>query len=199
MIDLKEIDSLAYEFYPKNVSSIEERHKYHESIEYNFLIKSLDEKNSIYDLNKLKSVFSTVETTFNVKIENYTLSSWLDRCHNWQFLLNENADTPRKIVMCLNISKIIPAYLVYILEVEFDEKIGRLKYSPRRNELLETKVYKQVISEIEDIISSLLTISRFPMHILSTKIMDLSFQDIKIGEFTYLNAFFLNSYNTRFV
>ncbi|MGB5818871.1 MAG: hypothetical protein WBG90_05250 [Saonia sp.] len=196
---MKEFIKTVYELYPKNISAIGSRNEYLTSIEHIELNKRLSDENSIYGLSNIELAKTRIESAFKTKIEDHTVNSWLDRCYNWQFLLNPKSKESKKLVMCINISKVKHIYIIYILEVEFSETLGRLKYLPRRNLLFEQQKFKAEIEEIEEILSSeLLMIKPFPKKKLDDRIIDVSFQDIEIGDFTMFNAFFLNDFTTRF-
>ncbi len=189
----------AYTLYPKNICATDDHDSYLNSKENKELKFRLSDENKRYGKNNINIVITSVENRFQTKILDHTVPSYSDRCFNWQFVLNTNDSDTEKNIMCINISKVLPVFIVYILEVEYCPEKKRLKYFPRRNKILENDNY---ISEIQDVkmilTNSSLGVVEFPDKRLTEVIETINFQDIPMGKFTYFNAFFLNEFTTRF-
>lgn len=189
----------AYQYYPKGISGIRNGKEYINSAEYQQLVKITSAQNGLYRISDLELIKKEIESEFNTKLLNHTVDSLNDRCYNWQFKLSTESATEKKDIMCINISKIIPFYLIYILEVEFCEKLGRLKYNPRRNLNLENETYKMDIKKIEHTIKTQIAVLKpFPKDNLESIIPNIGFEYIELGQFNMFNAFFLNKFTTRF-
>lgn len=198
-VDFDSYLSTAYTFYPKNISPIKDLDKYLDSFEYKKLLNFLSKDKSIYGTNDLRALIDEIGLEFDSVVEDVTVPSWEDRCFNLQFLLNSKENENKKNVACINLSKLDRIYLVYILEVEYDEKLNRLKYLPRRNKNLEFEKFNPHIITIKEIIENRLeNIREFPDNLIDKISPDIGFQDIDLGKFTMFNCFFLNNFTTRF-
>lgn len=199
MFNPEQFYEIAYRYYPKGISCIENREEYINSSEHKELVKLTSNENRLYKISDLELIKKEIETTFTTKLLDYTVESSKDRCYNWQFKLDSEYATGKKDVMCINISKILPSYLIYVLEVEFSEELGRLKYLPRRNQNLENGTYKTYIEKIEHIIKTQIEILKpFSRDNLDLIIPDIGFEYMELGQFSMFNAFFLNEFTTRF-
>lgn len=195
-MDWKKLTNLAYNYYPKGVSSFDNK-EYEGTLENGLLIDRLN-NSTFFVESELIAFKAKIESEFTLKLEDVTVKSWHDRCFNLQALVEERNNN--KKILCINLSKLIPSYFCYILEVEFDNEIGRLKYLPRREKNYEKKIDNE-ISKINLILESSFNESglfKFPENMLNEVIPDISFQDIDFGKFTMFNAFFLNNFTTRF-
>ncbi|WP_420320983.1 hypothetical protein [Flagellimonas sp.] len=198
-VDFDNYSATAYTFYPKNISPIQDLDKYLDSTEYKKLLSFLSQDKDIYGTDDLSSIMDEIGLEFDSVVEDVTVPSWHDRCINLQFLLNSRENESKKNVACINLSKLDRVYLVYILEVEYDEKLNRLKYLPRRNKLLESTEFNSHITTIKWILENRLENMReFPDDLIDRILPDIGFQDIDLGRFTMFNCFFLNNFTTRF-
>ncbi len=186
-----------YYYYPKNISSITNSNEYINSKEYKRL--SLKLKGEDYKKKDIEKLKKNIEVIHKTKIFDYTIPTWEDRCLNLQFLLKTENSIEKKTILCINISKLIPFFVIYILEVEFDEIQNRLKYLPRRNYNKEKFDFKKNVESVKQIVySNLNSHNEFPSELLYRKLENVNFQDIKMGDFTFFNAFFLNFHTTQF-
>jgi hypothetical protein len=200
MLKSNDFYEIAYRYYPKNISGVKNRTEYVDSKEYQELVKITTSENGLYRTSDLECVKNEIEYSFNEKLLDHTVKSLNDRCYNWQFKLNTVYRTKKKDVMCINLSKIVPFFFIYVLEVEFCEKLKRLKYKPRRNLNLENGTYNNDIQKIEDILKTHITIlNPFPKDYLELLIPNISFEYMDLGKLSMFNAFFLNEFTTRFV
>ncbi len=186
-------------FYPNSISFELEQQQYIRTSEY-LRLKAIIDKNR----NKLnesdRNLKNKIEDFFNLSIENASVLEWYDRCLNWQMYFPEKqCDDEKTYVLCLNLSLIHDLFYIYVLEVEYDKKMNRLKHMPRRNEDIETTVFKDKIDFLKRIIEDNTNRKQIPNEILDVVIPNISFQEIPFGKFTYFNAFFINHYETRII
>lgn len=196
-MELESLKKVAYQFYPKGISSIDNSEGYKNSLENRNLVSFL-KSGALYSKKELGRLLIRMDNELDLDFEDVTVESWYDRCYNWQALIQQEGN--KKLVLCVNISKILPTYISYLLEVEFDEALGRLKYLPRRNYDLEENDFKEIFSKLDGILTESFEstkIFKFPKDLLHVRLSDLSFQDIDFDNLTMFNAFFLNSLTTR--
>lgn len=185
------LNKIAYKYYPKGVCSISEKEKYINSKEYKLLFSKIDEfhknETSINMYNLLISEFNKSSIIEN--IHDVSVLNWQDRCLSFEL---EIVVGKKLIKICLNISLLIPYYLVYVLENDIELKPYKWLTLPKRNKELEASKYKEHLQIISSIVEKITFFNKFPEDLINISLPDLSFQDIRIGNFTYYNAFFLN-------
>lgn len=186
----KILENLAYSFFPKGVCFITRREEYLNSLEF----KKLDEITNFYYKNA--NNYSYENLIFGFKSNNYlkafkdvSMLNWHDRCFSFELDFNDGENLH---LICLNISVLIPFYSIRVLENKINKKSFQWETNPVRNRKLETEKYKELVAQIEVIVENTLNYKKFPENILNIVIEDISFQDIKFGEFNFFNAFFLN-------
>ena len=182
--------NLAYIYYPQNVDAVGEQEIYLNSSEFknlNNVIASFKNDFSYSKLDDYKEKISHLSE--DIKFVDATLFDWLDRAYNFQLykIINNKAYS-----LCINISVLIPFYTCYSLELEIDEKTGAWLGHPKENESVKENYFKKEVSELSKMTSDDLGISLFPKEIENKILKGISFQDIKEGDFTFFNAFFLN-------
>lgn len=194
MNDLENFKKIVYKYYPKNICASKDKLFYEKTEEFILITKIINDISIHFDIKLFKI---NLEEKIKQKVFDFTLFSWYDRSYNIQFRIgNKNS---KSFIFCINISVLIPYYICYILEVEKDEELNRLKFPPRRNFIIENSIFKNKIEMVKSFIEENTTLMEFPESILYNKINNINFQDIEMGNFTFFNAFFLNEYHTRLV
>ena len=185
------LKNIAYLYYPKGVCNIEQKDIYQNSVEYNRLLflcdNFLKHKDCTFDYNILLKEFKK-----NSKLENIrdvTLAHWQDRAISLEvdYIIDDKLNK-----LCINLSMIIPFFNIYVLENQIELNPYKWITLPQRNKNLEENQYKDLIKKTSTLIESTIGFRKFPENLSSLVIPDLSFNDIRFGNFTFYNAFFLN-------
>lgn len=181
----------SYNFYPKGIDIYINEEAYKNSKEHLNLTKKISmNKNKLNTKNLFKD---HVLINKDILVRDYTFTEIGDRCFNFQIISKNNNFF---LSLCFNISLLIPFYCSYFLITHLDEKGIGWKSSPKifspKNEDFLTSVLK--IGE-KKLLS--LGYKKFPKSVSSEIIPDLSYYDIRYGNLTFFNAFFLNDYYTR--
>lgn len=185
------------EIYPKDISHFRDKENYISSQEYKKLLSLISSRRTFPDSQKEKLI-NELKIRKNTNFSDFSLFSWNDRAHNIQTVLK--SDGLISVILCVNISIIIPYYTIYTLKIE-RESINEMKrkYPP----VIETNFlneFSELVNVIRLILENRYKLKKFPDEFLNQIIEDLSFQDIEIGNFTFFNAFFLDTYShTRFI
>lgn len=186
------LTNIAYSYYPKNICSFNEKDKYKNSLEFKKLQHIL---NSFYDDAKNLHALKLLEKEFSKNIKIHKIqdrtSLSFDRCLSYELEIIENDNVLVRI--CLNISLIVPYYVIYILENKINIDPYKWLTLPIRNKKMEMNTYSSHINSISLIVEKKLNINLFPEKFLHIIIPDLSFQENSFNEFTYFNAFFLDN------
>lgn len=195
IMDENTLRKIAYQYYPKNVDALNEQKKYLNSVEFQNLkniIFSFKNDFSSFELNDYKKNISNLSN--DIKFVDATLFDWLDRAYNFQLykIINNKIYS-----LCINISFLVPFFTYYTLELEIDKVTGVWKSYPKENENIKEKYFKKEVLDLYKMTVECLGLSLFPKEIENKILEDISFQDIKEGELTFFNAFFLNEKNIR--
>ncbi len=187
--------NMAYLFYPKGIDAINNKQTYISSNEFKALLNTINfYKNGFLSesLNSYKETMMNISKDFT--FTDGTLYDWLDRAYNFQLYKISN----NKIYsICTNISFLIPFYSIYVLEVDIDPMTLKWKTFPKWNKSIEESMFKEEISNLSLGIENYLGYFPFPKDLHNKIIEDVSFHDIKKGNFTHYNAFFLDEKNIR--
>ena len=185
------LKNIAYLYYPKGISNIEQKEIYQKSLEFKRLLSITNNfsKENEYTIsyNLLLSEFKKHEKLKDIK--DVSLLHWQDRALSFEidFLLDNKLNK-----LCLNISLLIPYYVVILLENEIELNPYKWVTLPKRNRILEATEYKDLLNLISSIVEDTIKYNKFPEDLVNTILPDLSFNDIRIGNFTFYNAFFLD-------
>jgi hypothetical protein len=180
-----------YNLYPKEISSLWDNKKYISQPEYKRLLNLIFSR-QIFPETKKENLINLLQTNVNLKFNDFSLFTWNDRAYNLQSLIKSNGLT--SIVLCINISVIIPYYTIYILRTERENKKEiKRKHPPILNNSLLEK-YDDLVSHIELLLENQFSLKKFPNELKDEVIAHIGFQDIEIGKFTFFNAFFLDRY-----
>ena len=185
--------SLAYTYFPRDVSYVRDTDTYTNSPEYRRLlsITSMYSGERRRYGNTIGSELQKVGT--GLIFRDYSLFNWLDRCFNFQFVAPKEGGFH---CICLNVSILIPFYTSYVLRVEWNDRSGHWKGPPVKDKDLKNSTYRMLLDRAEKVLEEGLY-HRFPEELLGEVIKDVSFQEIGFDAFTFFNAFFLNRLYTR--
>lgn len=181
---------LVYLYYPKNICPWNEKEKYMQALEYKRLQSAIDDFDSNQIIRKnIKKEFEDDEILKD--FEDFSrLDSNQDRCYT--FFLNV-AEGGEMYSISLHLSILIPYYAIRkgwhtpspFFPKSLIEKLEREK--------LDTRKMDELIHDIERIVEEKLLYKKFPSELMNNIIVDTSFGDIYLGDFTMFNAFFNNS------
>lgn len=185
------LKKIAYNYYPKGICAINDKDNYLKSYQYRNLSQTLEDF-TINDIHQ--NSYSTLLNEFKKhnlinEIEDVSLSSWQDRCLSFEL---DIVDGNELIKICLNISLIIPYYVVYLLKNEITTNPYKWITIPTRNKEAELTEYREIIEVIKSIVEETIRFNKFPEDIAKNIIPDINFNDINLGAFNYYNAFFLD-------
>lgn len=180
--------NIAYLYYPKGISNIENRENYLSSNEYTRLTNVIANFYNNTDNNILMSKLK-IHPLLN-SMKDVTLLEWQDRALSFEMEVVKNRN--KLIKICLNISLIIPYYIIYVLENEIKTNPYKWVTIPKRSEKLELTDYNEHLKLISRIVEEETKFSAFPKNISNVVLPDICFNDLKMGEFTFFNAFFVD-------
>lgn len=185
------LKNIAYTYYPKEISNTDERDKYLKSIEFSrlFAITNNFHKNKNINANYIELMSEFKKYDFTNEIQDVSLLHWQDRALTFEV---EYVEDTKLIKLCVNISLLIPYYIVYILENEIQMNPYKWITLPKRNKKLEITKYSEHITLISSIVEKITRFNLFPDDLTNVILPDLSFKDIRMGDFTFFNAFFLD-------
>lgn len=189
--------NIAHLFYPKGICFDKEQLLYIKSEEYKRLLSILKTHENAIS-TEVERVVSELKKNLSLKelhIIDITNLHFHDRSTSIQVIKFDYLHN-KQFSICLNTSLLIPFYTIYVLEVAVDFKLKKWNSAPFRSREAENIIFSKEIYAIKAIIENV-GYSQFPESILYNKIKNISFQDIKLGEATFFNAFFLNNYFTR--
>lgn len=183
--------NIAYTYYPKEISNTDERDRYLKSIEFCrlFEITNYFYKNKDINANYIALMSEFKKHDFTKEIQDVSLLHWQDRALTFEVEFIENN---KLIKICINISILIPYYVIYVLENEIQVNPYKWITLPKRNKKIEITKYSEHISLISSIVENITGFNLFPENLTDEILPDLSFKDIKMGNFTFFNAFFLD-------
>jgi len=188
------LKNIAYSYYPKGICNISNKEKYLNSLEYK---KTEQLLSSFFDTEESKMTYDALlyelqRLTFVKEIKDATLLQWQDRCLSFEIEYLEGDKLTR---ICIHISLLIPYYLIYILDNAVAFEPYRWLSYPQRNIEKEKHEFAERISEISKVIESVTNFHPFNEELAEIVLPDLNFKDIRMGEFTLFNAFFLDDNN----
>jgi hypothetical protein len=184
--------NLADLYYPKNICPWNEKEKYMQALEYKRLQSTIDYFDSDANLIIRKSIKKEFDDDEILKdFEDFSrLDSNQDRCYT--FFLNV-VEGGEMYSISLHLSILVPYYAIRkgwhtsspFFPKSLIEKLEREKTDKRKMD--------ELILDIETIVEEKLLYKKFPSALMSNIIVDASFGDIYLGDFTMFNAFFNNS------
>lgn len=184
---IKEIyRNIGYLYFPKDIDSITQKNEYVQTSEYKRLLEL-----TLYFLNNnnLDEVLKMIREILNFDFKDISMLNWQDRCFTLEYVELEENKLYRTIVY---MSIIIPVYYVEVLENEINHETKMWKTSPVKVKLLENEKFKNNLFKVSQLLESKFFYTKFPSYLINENIDDLTFQDIRKGDFTFFNLFFTN-------
>ena len=183
--------NLVYTYYPKGVCDMNESEKYLNSAEYINLSNVINNFiNNEEANNNYKMLFHELKNySFSHNIQDVTLLNWKDRCLSFEI---DKVEENILYKICIHISLLIPYYSIYILKNKVQFNPYKYLSSPKRNKSSEVKKFKKDLEKISSIIHKCTYFNKFPEDFIHEIIPDVSFQNNRMGGFTFFNAFFLD-------
>ena len=111
--------------------------------------------------------------------------SWCDRCYTIDIVLNLE---PRLEVFTIYISVLLPCFTLILTENGSNMYGMKIQYI---NDRISNEQALGLFHTIRKYLEAR-DYSMFPVKLLNEKIPDISYKNIKMGTFTYFNAFFLD-------
>lgn len=178
-------------YYPKGVCSISEYNKYIQTDEYkrlknklNYLFSSSDIKKQKRNiLNRFKN-YQEIKETRDVTMESF------DRCLSFKLELVRDKTL---FQICLNLSLLIPYYTIYILKNDIELEPYKWLDVPKRDQKSEIELFGTEMKLLSNVVEEITLYTKIPEYIVKLNVSDLSYADVGIGYFTFMNAFFLDN------
>ena len=185
------LKSIATLYYPVGVSSLRNYDEYIKTVECRNLINRLNESFLITEESGIRKNLLNAfrKNQESEKIEDFTLESF-DKCLTFKIEVFEK-DLFYQI--CVNISVLVPYYLVYVLKNGIELEPYQWTNLPERDEESEKNKFKNHLNLISDTVEKEINYNKFPDFLISDVMPNISSSDIELGGFTYFNAFFLNN------
>jgi len=185
------LKNIAYTYYPKEIDAMTEKEDYVMTVEFNRL---LDTINDIQKNEGFQKSYDSLIIGFNshnsVKnIKDVSVLDWLDRCISFELDIVQGNEL---IKICLNISLIVPYYIVYLLKNDIEVNPYKWLTLPKRDRELEASEYGELITQISSIVEKNTHYNKFPESIGKIILPDISFGEVVFGDFSLYNAFFLD-------
>lgn len=176
-------------YYPVGISSMSNYDRYIQTPEF----KNLTEKTNIVFLASENMLFKEKllkefrKNQILEEIRDFTLESF-DKCLTFKMDIFEGNILYQ---IRVNISVLVPYYLVYVLKNEINLETNQWVSYPERDKYSEKNKFENHLNLISNIIESETNYNKFPSFLINKIIPNVSYSDIETGNFTYLNAFFL--------
>lgn len=188
---IKILKDIAYTYFPKGICNIEQREIYLKSIEYQRLRTITS---NFFNNDELKVCHDALFFEFSKhpllsNIQDISLLHWDDRCLTFEIEIIEKNILSK---IHLNISLLIPFYIIYILENKIQLEPYQWLTLPQLSSTKEM-MYKEHIYSMSNIVEDITKYRPFPKELVNIIIPDLCFKDIRFGNFTLYNAFFLDN------
>ncbi len=181
--------NLAYLYYPKDICPWDDREKYLKTLEYKRLQSTID----YFDENK--TIRNTIKKEFEDDIilkdfEDFSiLDSNQDRCYTFYLNIFEGGEL---YSISLYLSFLIPYYTIRKQWHPAEPFYSKARIEELEREKSDMRKIDELLLTIESIIETKLLYEKFPQLLIDYEILDLSFGDIYLGNFTMFNAFFNN-------
>ena len=197
----EKLTTIAYQYFPKGIDNRAEHDRYVTSAEFKNLSNhciTIFNKEQNGDFDDFYDRIRLLDTSKN--FHNAALFHWNDRCYNVQLaeLIGD-----KHYSVCLNVSVIVPFYLVYVLETTLTDttnepgSFGIPRFTKPVINTEKSSDYKVLMQQMASVAESYFNVKPFPEELLNDVISDLTLEDIKLGAFTFFNAFFLDKYEIR--
>lgn len=198
-MSIEELTSIAYQYFPRSIHSLVDIELYMTSPEFTRLANLCALMNDREEKGEFKDFYKEIKAVNNQDnfriVQRFTGN---DRCHNLHFV--EIRGTIHH-ALCINVSTIIPYYTTYVIEWDIKEKLQepadpfRSTSDYPKKALTVSKEDQVVLDKMARVAESTFGYKSFPEDLLNEIIPDINIETIKMGEFTFFNAFFLDDYH----
>ncbi len=201
----KELEDIAYKYYPKGISYFttdnteninylkSEQFKRLNRLKSNFFEKGISYGSHIIDVIKDYGVEVELRDATNIPMG--------DRAFNIQHSSFFDKDESKYYPICFAISGLIPYYFPYIIDIDvsFDKRLKENFYSWVKNngrlqDEIKMKIFKNTIDNISECLEKKLGYKRFPEELVDRVIPGIDNQNISMENFTFFNAFFMDDF-----
>ncbi|QEE50184.1 hypothetical protein FUA48_11530 [Flavobacterium alkalisoli] len=195
----EEFIATAYQYYPRNIDHFLDIELYMISPEFTKLINLCDLMDKKEEEGVFKDFYDKIKSVNNP--DNFRMIHRFhgnDRCHNLHFV--ERRGTIHH-AFCLNVSIVVPYYTTYVIEWDIKEKLQepadpfRMTSDYPKKALTVSKEDQEILYKMAKVAESNFGYKPFPEDLLNEMIPDINIETIKMGEFTFFNAFFLDDYH----
>lgn len=185
-MDSEELLKVAYTYYPKGVNSILDKEFYIGSGQYRALTEEINKHKDLHS-KKRSVLFEELNSLGGTEftLADSTNFEWQDRCYTYEFV--KNVENHSLILKFYN-SIIAPFFVIRYFESKVIKNVNRF-YRISEMEFQHKSLVKNIYS-----ISKKNELKQLSNKISETKIPDINFDDIQMGQFTFFNVFF-NSEN----
>ncbi len=179
----EDILKIAYDYYPQGINSISDKGSYIGSNQYKALSNEISRHKDLLLRNKV-SLFeellkSLVGTEF--ALADSTNFEWQDRCYTYEFVKNVDGHS---LVLKLYNSIIAPFFAIRYFESKIVKNINRF-YRISKGEFQHGSLLQNIYS-----VAEAHGLKELSNEISETKISDINFDDVQMGQFTFFNVFF---------
>ena len=130
-------------------------------------------------------------------VQNFTEPAMVGYCQNIQ-IINDNYENNYSHSLCVNISDIIPYFHIHVLELKRKKNnFSKWDGLPFRRKELEITDYSSLLQKIKIFLSQDLGLMEFPEVLVNKVLPSINTENIDLGDFTYYNAFFAETFDTR--
>lgn len=196
-----DLTAIAYNYFPKGIDNLAENEHYMSSPEIKNQTRHcqlLFDKEQNGDFDSFYDSIRVLNTSMN--FHNVTLFHWNDRCYNLQLA---ELVGKKHYSVCLNISTIVPYYLVYVLEttlIDSKNDLDGFGLPKATKPVISTEYkenYKVLMQQMASVAETYFDVKPFPELLLETIIPNITLENIGFGKFNFFNAFFLDDYHIR--
>src|SRR5690606_18905243 len=189
----------AYRYFPRSIHSILDIELYMTTTEFTRLANLCDLMDRRQEEGEFSDFYNEIKSVNNP--DNFRVVqrfSANDRCHNLHFVERRGTILHS---LCLNVSTVVPYYTTYVIEWDIKEKLQDLPDSFRitsdypKKAVIVNEEDKAVLDKMAKVAENTFGYKAFPEDLLTEIIPDINIETIKMGEFTFFNAFFLDDYH----
>lgn len=185
------LTNYVYLYYPKNVCPWDNKEKYLNTLEYKRLQSTID----YFDSGESQKIRNKVKKEFQDDLilkdfEDFSiLDSNQDRCYTFFLNIFEGGEA---YSISLYLSFLIPYYTIRKQWHPAEPFYSKARIEELEREKLDKRKIDELVLDVESIVEGKLFYTKFPQLLVDNKILDVSFGDIYLGNFTMFNAFFNN-------
>ncbi|MFL9837551.1 hypothetical protein ABS768_08585 [Flavobacterium sp. ST-75] len=189
----------AYRYFPRSIHSILDIELYMTTPEFTRLANLCGLMERRQEEGEFNDFYNEIKSVNNP--ENFRLVHRFhvnDRCHNLHFVERRGTILHS---LCLNVSTVVPYYTTYVIEWDIKEKLQdppdpfRMTRDYPKKAVIVSEEDKAVLDKMAKVTESTFGYKSFPEDLLTEIIPDINIETIKMGEFTFFNAFFLDDYH----